>query len=178
MKTAAELLADIPALADAEPVTRVTIPARLDYTYSPGGAQSRFLTALTHRQLIGERCPKCTRVYIPPRGVCPTCGRTTDEQVDLPETGTVTMFCIVNIAAKGLDIEIPYCYAYVLLDGAHVGLHARIGGLPHDRVHVGLRVRAVWRDTGGRPAAGLAAISHFEPTGDPDAAPASYRSWM
>ena len=179
MKTAAELLADIPALADAEPVTRVTIPARLDYTYSPGGAQSRFLTALTHRQLIGERCPKCTRVYIPPRGVCPTCGRTTDEQVDLPETGTVTMFCIVNIAAKGLDIEIPYCYAYVLLDGAHVGLHARIGGIPHDQVHVGQRVQVVWNDLGllqDKPS--LAAISHFTPTGEPDADPETYRRWM
>jgi uncharacterized OB-fold protein len=179
VKTAAELLSEIPGLAGAEPVTRVTIAARLDYTYTPGGAQTRFLTALTRQRLIGERCPECTRVYIPPRGVCPTCGRATTEQLDLPEVGTVTMFCIVNIAAKGLNIEVPYCYAYVLLDGAHVGLHSRIGGVPHDQVHVGQRVRVVWNDQAllqDRPS--LAAISHFTPTGDPDADPETYRRWM
>ena len=179
MRTAAELLAGIPGLAGAEPVTRVTLPARLEYSYTPGTAQSRFLTGLAEQRLLAERCPECTRVYIPPRGVCPTCGRATTDQLELPHTGTVTTFCIVNIAARGLDVEVPYCYAYVLLDGAHVGLHARIGGLPHDQVHVGQRVRAVWRDQRpDRPDPGLAAISHFAPTGDPDADPASYRRWM
>ena len=180
--TAAELLAAVPALAGVEPVTRVTLPARLDYTYTPGGAQSRFLRALTERRLLAERCPSCTRVYVPARGVCPTCGIATTEQLDLPHIGTVTTFCIVNIAARGLDVEVPYCYAYVLLDGAHVGLHARIGGTAHDLVHVGQRVEPVWREQSGsddgdvRPS--LAAISHFRPTGDPDADPESYRRWM
>jgi uncharacterized OB-fold protein len=182
-RTAEQLLAGIPALAGAEPVTRVTLPARLDYTYTPGGSQSRFLLALTERRLLAERCPSCTRVHIPARGVCPTCGVATTEQVDLPHIGTVTTFCIVNIAAKGLDIEVPYCYAYVLLDGAHVGLHARIGGIPHDQVHVGQRVEPVWRepnDVQGGPQVrpSLAAISHFRPTGDPDADPETYLRWM
>ena len=199
MTTTAELLAAVPALAGVEPVTRVTLPARLDYTYTPGGAQSRFLRALTERRLLAERCPSCTRVYIPARGVCPTCGIATTEQLDLPHIGTVTTFCIVNFAARGLDVEVPYCYAYVLLDGAHVGLHARIGGvslgdsskggggrpeggIPHDQVHVGQRVEPVWREQSGpdgpdvRPS--LAAISHFRPTGGPDADPETYRRWM
>jgi uncharacterized OB-fold protein len=182
VRTAAELLAAaVPALAGVEPVTRVTLPARLEYTYTPGAAQSRFLTALAERRLLAERCPQCTRVYIPPRGVCPTCGRASTDQLELPHTGTVTTFCIVNIAARGLDVEVPYCYAYVLLDGAHVGLHARIGGLPHDQVHVGQRVRAVWRDRDsgtGAATPSLAAISHFAPTGEPDADPETYRRWM
>ncbi|MEZ0093326.1 putative OB-fold protein [Streptacidiphilus sp. EB129] len=180
MTSAADLLAavaaDAPALAGVEPVTRVTLPARLAYTYTPGAAQSRFLTGLADKRLLAERCPVCTRVYIPPRGVCPTCGRATTEQLELPHVGTVTTFCIVNIAARGLNIEVPYCYAYVLLDGAHVGLHARIGGIPHDQVHVGQRVEAVWDDANLGPS--LAGISHFRPTGDPDADPDTYRSWM
>jgi uncharacterized OB-fold protein len=180
MTTAADLLATLreaaPALADAEPVTRVTLPARLSYTYTPGASQSRFLTALAAKRLLAERCPSCTRVYIPPRGVCPTCGLATTDQLELPHTGTVTTFCIVNIAARGLDIEVPYCYAYVLLDGAHVGLHARIGGTPHDQVHVGQRVEAVWDERNLGPS--LAGISHFRPTGEPDADPESYRRWM
>jgi uncharacterized OB-fold protein len=176
MTTAAELLAGIPELAGVEPVTRVTIPARLEYTYTPGGAQTRFLTALPGKRLLAERCPQCTRVYVPPRGACPTCGIATTEQLELPHTGTVTTFCIVNIAAKGLNIEVPYCYAYVLLDGAHVGLHARIGDTPYADVRIGQRVEAVWDEQRLGPS--LASISHFRPTGEPDADPESYRRWM
>ncbi|MEY9966227.1 putative OB-fold protein [Streptacidiphilus sp. MAP12-16] len=172
----ADLLATVPALAGAEPVTRVTLPARLDYIHTPGAAQSRFLNALAEKRFLAERCPKCTRVYIPPKGVCPTCGLATTERLELPHVGTITTFCIVNIAARGLDVEVPYCYAYVLLDGAHVSLHARIGDIPHDQVHVGQRVQPVWNEQKLGPS--LAGISHFRPTGEPDADPESYRRWM
>jgi hypothetical protein len=166
-----------PAPEFEDPVSRVTIPARLDYTYHPGTSQTRYLRGLADHRLLAERCPECTRVYIPPRGACPTCGTATSEPLELPDTGTVTTYCIVNIAAKGLDIEVPYCYAYVLLDGAHVGLHARIGGVSYDEVHVGQRVSAVWNeDYAGQTTA--AALSHFVPTGEPDADPETYQRWM
>jgi uncharacterized OB-fold protein len=160
-----------------DPVTQATIPARLDYVYHPGRAQTRYLRGFAEGRVLAERCPECTRVYIPPRGACPTCGTATSEPVELPTSGTITTFCIVNIAAKGLDIEVPYCYAYVLLDGAHVGLHARIGGVPYDEVHIGQRVAAVWDDRyAGQTTS--AAISHFVPSGEPDADPETYRRWM
>ncbi|MDX6328808.1 MAG: uncharacterized protein QOI83_1191 [Streptomycetaceae bacterium] len=83
----------------ADPVTVITTPARLDYSYAPGRAQSRYLTALAGRRTLGERCPSCHKVYVPPRGACPTCGVATDEQVEVGPRGTVTTFCIVNIKA-------------------------------------------------------------------------------
>ncbi|WP_457307153.1 OB-fold domain-containing protein, partial [Polaromonas sp. P5_E6] len=58
----------------ADPVTGIVTPARLDYTYSPGRAQSAYLEALAGRRVVGERCPSCRKVYVPPRGACPTCG--------------------------------------------------------------------------------------------------------
>ncbi|MFI0258463.1 Zn-ribbon domain-containing OB-fold protein [Streptomyces sp. NPDC017056] len=152
----------------ADPVTGITTPARLDYTYSPGRAQTRYLTALAGRRTVGERCPSCRKVYVPPRGACPTCGVATREQVEVGPGGTVTTFCIVNIKAKNLDIEVPYVYAHIALDGADLALHARIGGIPYDQVRMGLRVEPVWSDDGRFP-------DHYRPSGEPDAGYDSYK---
>ncbi|MFI0713595.1 Zn-ribbon domain-containing OB-fold protein [Streptomyces inhibens] len=155
----------------ADAVTGITTPARLDYTYSPGRAQSRYIDALADRRTIGERCPSCRKVYVPPRGACPTCGVATDAQVEVGPRGTVTTFCIVNIKARhtaNLDIEVPYVYAHIALDGADLALHARIGGIPYDQVRMGLRVEPVWTDDGRFP-------DHYRPTGEPDADYDSYK---
>ncbi|MGC5400989.1 Zn-ribbon domain-containing OB-fold protein [Streptomyces sp. DT20] len=145
-----------------EPVTGIVTPARLDYTYTPGRAQSSYLEALADRRVVGERCPSCRKVYVPPRGACPTCGVATDERVEVGPRGTVTTYCVVNIKAKNLDIEVPYVYAHIALDGADLALHARIGGIPYDQVRMGLRVEPVWTEGSRHP-------DHYRPTGEPDA---------
>ncbi|MFG2573857.1 Zn-ribbon domain-containing OB-fold protein [Streptomyces sp. NPDC048481] len=145
-----------------DPVTGIVAPARLDYTYSPGRAQSAYIAGLSARRTVGERCPSCRKVYVPPRGACPTCGVPTAERVEVGPRGTVTTFCIVNIKAKNLDIEVPYVYAHIALDGADLALHARIGGIPYDQVRMGLRVEPVWTEGARYP-------DHYRPTGEPDA---------
>ncbi|MFD9572342.1 Zn-ribbon domain-containing OB-fold protein [Streptomyces sp. NPDC059982] len=146
----------------ADPVTGIVAEARLDYTYSPGRAQTAYINALAERRTVGERCPSCLKVYVPPRGACPTCGVATTDRVEVGPAGTVTTYCIVNIKARGLDIEVPYVYAHIALDGADLALHGRIGGIPYDQVRMGLRVEPVWSNGGRHP-------DHYRPTGEPDA---------
>ncbi|MFF1292407.1 MULTISPECIES: Zn-ribbon domain-containing OB-fold protein [unclassified Streptomyces] len=154
-----------------DPVTGIVAAARLDYTYSPGRAQSAYIHALSERRNVGERCPSCRKVYVPPRGACPTCGIATSEQVEVGPGGTVTTFCIVNIKAKNLDIEVPYVYGHIALDGAGLALHGRIGGIPYDQVRMGLRVEPVWTDGGRFP-------DHYRPTGEPDADYETYKELL
>ncbi|MFJ1588510.1 Zn-ribbon domain-containing OB-fold protein [Streptomyces sp. NPDC088197] len=154
-----------------DPVTGIVAPARLDYTYSPGRAQTGYLRAAEDRRIVGERCPSCRKVYVPPRGACPTCGVATAEEVEVGPRGTVTTFCIVNIKSahlKAMDIEVPYVYAHIALDGADLPLHGRIAGMPYDQVRMGLRVEAVWTEGGRYP-------DHYRPTGEPDAEYDTYR---
>ncbi|MFG3346006.1 Zn-ribbon domain-containing OB-fold protein [Streptomyces sp. NPDC048018] len=146
----------------ADPVTGIVAAARLDYTYTPGRAQTGYLRSLAERRTVGERCPSCAKVYVPPRGACPTCGVATTERVEVGPRGTVTTFCIVNIKAKNLDIEVPYVYAHIALDGAGLALHGRIAGIPYDQVRMGLRVEPVWSEGGRYP-------DHYRPSGEPDA---------
>ena len=157
--------------AFADPVTGIVTAARLDYTYSPGRAQTAYLTALSEQRTVGERCPSCRKVYVPPRGACPTCGVATAERVEVGPRGTVTTYCVVNIKAKNLDIEVPYVYAHIALDGADLALHGRIGGIPYDQVRMGLRVEPVWTPGARHP-------DHYRPTGEPDADYDTYKELL
>ena len=97
---------------------------------------------------------------------------TTDE-VELPDRGTVTTFCIVNVPFAGQRVTPPYVAAYVLLDGADIPLQHLILGCPADEVRMGMRVEAVWkpREQWGTTPEN---IDHFRPTGEPDAPLESY----
>lgn len=156
-----------------EMIQRVRIPARLAYEFTAGVATSRFLRQVVRKRLVGERCPVCTKVYVPPRGACPTCGVATAEQVELGHTGTITSYCIVNVAFYGQAMDLPYVSALVLLDGSDLPIMHLIGEVPYDEVHMGMRVEAVWED-GDEMEPTLEAIRYFRPTGEPDADPATY----
>jgi uncharacterized protein len=154
-------------------VTMVTTPIRLHYQHSASAEESRYLRGLAEGKVIGQRCPACGKVYVPPRGACPTDGVPTTTDVELPDRGTVTTFCVVNVPFQGQRVPTPYVAASVLLDGADIAFQHLILGCEPSEVRMGLRVRAVWkpRDQWGTTSEN---ISHFEPTGEPDAPYESY----
>ena len=39
------------------PVTTLATPIRLDFDFTPGGAQSTFLRGLARGEFLGQRCP-------------------------------------------------------------------------------------------------------------------------
>lgn len=161
----------------AEPVRSIRTPIRLEYTITAGRAPSRFLRGLAQRRILAQRCPECEKVYVPPRGACPTCGVPTDEEVELPHTGTVTTFCVVNIPFAGQTVEIPYVCASVLLDGANIALFHLIQEVPPDQVRMGMRVEAVWAPP-EEMGPTLESIRYFRPSGEPDAPFEAYREYL
>ena len=155
------------APADAA-IPRVITPVRLDYTYAASSEESRFLRGLAEGRIRGQRCPACGKVYVPPRGACPVDGVPTRDEVELPDRGIVTTFCIVNVPFLGQRLQPPYVSAYVLLDGADIAFLHLVLGCAADEVRMGMRVEAVWRP---REEWGttIENIDHFRPTGEPDA---------
>ena len=158
-------------------VTTLATPMRLDYTFTAGVAQSRFLKGMAQGRFLGGRCPVCHQVYVPPRGSCPTDGVATTEVVELPDTGTVTTFCVVNVPFAGQSIEIPYICAQVLLDGANISFMGLIQEIPADQVRMGLRVQAVWVPP-EELGPSLASVKYFRPTGEPDAAYETFKDYL
>jgi uncharacterized OB-fold protein len=150
------------------PVTGVMTPVELDYLYAASPEESSFYRAIAEGRIIGQRCPSCGKVYVPPRSACPADGTPTTDEVELSHTGTVTTFCIVNVPFLGQRITPPYVSAYVLLDGADIAFLHLILDIPAEEVRMGMRVKAVWkpREEWGTT---IENISHFSPTGEPDA---------
>jgi uncharacterized OB-fold protein len=145
----------------AERAAGMTIaPVRLHYMHTASPGETAYLRGLAEHRLLGQRCGVCGQVYVPPRGTCPADGVPTSEEVELPESGTVTTFCIVNVGYPGQRVTPPYVAAAVLLDGADIAFQHLVLGCDPGEVRMGMRVRAVWAENG---------VSHFEPTGEPDA---------
>lgn len=149
-----------------EPVTSIETPIALEYRYTPGLASSRFLRAVAEGRLIGQRCPVCCKVYIPSRGSCPTDGVPTEEEVELPDCGVVTTFCVVNVPFAGHAIEMPYVAASILLDGADIAFQHLIQEIPAREVRIGMRVQAVWKPR-EQWGPSLENIRHFRPAEGP-----------
>jgi uncharacterized OB-fold protein len=163
--------------ADPDPVTMTITPVRLRYEHTSSAAESAYLRGLARGRLVGRRCPACRKVYVPSRGVCPADGVPADEEVELPDVGTVTTFSIVNVGYPGQQVTPPYVAAAVLLDGADIAFQHLILGCEPSAVHLGMRVRAVWRpraewDTTAEN------ISHFGPAGEPDAPYETYARFI
>ena len=145
-------------------------PIRLHYEHTASPAESAYLRGLAEGRLLGQRCGVCGQVYIPPRGTCPADGVPTHDEVELPDSGTVTSFCIVNVGYPGQRVTPPYVAAAVLLDGADIAFQHLILGCDPSEVRMGMRVRAAWNESGS--------ISHFAPTGEPDAPYETYARYL
>ncbi|MEV6064052.1 Zn-ribbon domain-containing OB-fold protein [Nocardia asteroides] len=169
-----EQAAETPSEDTAEPVTMLTTPVDMHYKHTASPQESAYLRGLAEGKLIGGRSEAGGRVYFPPRGANPTDGTPTDDLVELPDKGTVTTFCIVNVPFLGQRIKPPYVAAYVLLDGADIPFLHLVLGCEASEVRMGMRVEAVWkpREEWGHA---LANIDHFRPSGEPDAPYESYQ---
>ncbi len=163
--------------AGGEAVTGVITPVSLDYDYAASPEESLFYRGLNEGRIMGQRCPTCEKVYIPPRSACPADGTPTAEEIELSHTGTVTTFCIVNVPFLGQKIIPPYVSAYVLLDGADIAVLHLILGVPADEVRMGMRVKAVWKPK-DEWTFSLENIDHFSPTGEPDADYDTYKKHL
>lgn len=150
----------------SEPVKRMKSPVKFTFDVPAGPTVSRFLEAVKTGKLFGQRCPTCTKVYVPPRVACPRCGdELLPEQLPVKDSGTVTSFCIVNVPYEGQTMKLPYVYASILLDGADIPFPHLVADVEASDVRMGMRVKAEWAE---QPVASLESIRCFKPTGEPD----------
>lgn len=125
----------------------------LPYRWAMGFTTTRFFEELKNKKIMGTKCPKCSRVLIPARSFCSHCFEKIDEWKEVSQEGTLRTWCAVNFSYEGQPKEPPYILGIIDLDGADVGLPHFVGGVDLDdfeeaaqKVHIGCRVRAVWKE--------------------------------
>jgi uncharacterized OB-fold protein len=158
-----------PVTGEREMITGMEAPIYLKYQFTAGEATARFLDQVKKGRLVGQRCPSCKNVYVPPRGSCAACGVATTEEVAVSDKATVESFTIVWIPIPNNPIQPPYVIANVVPDGANISFIHLMSECVNEDVHMGQRVQAVWK-----PEAewihGMDNIRYFKPIDEPDVA--------
>jgi uncharacterized OB-fold protein len=150
-----------------KPVTSVQTPIAIHYDYSVGAGSSTFLRAIKEGRILGARCPDTGKVYVPPRLSSVETAAPMSELVELPDRGVVYTYCIVNIKFYDQVLEVPYAYAYIVLNGADSAIMHLVQECPVEQMRPGMRVQAVWKDP-SEWTESLENIKYFKPTGEPD----------
>ncbi|MBA7617633.1 hypothetical protein ES703_24949 [subsurface metagenome] len=124
----------------------------LPYRYSIGELAVKYFEELKKRKIMGIKCHKCAKVYMPPRRVCPDCfvEMTLDDMVELSTKGTLEGFTVVNYPFvdpnTGAMRPFPYGYLICKLDGADTYLMHFCDETDHTKFKIGQRVEAVFCD--------------------------------
>ena len=135
---------------------------RLRYNWWLGKVGSKFYRELKdHGKIWGVKCPQCGGVYIPPKENCPKCFREMNEWVELKDTGTLMTYTIVRYSVPDIQPQKPpFALGIIHLDGADTGLPHLLGEVELDKIGVGMRVQAVFRET---RQGNLLDIQYFKP---------------
>ena len=159
-------MADEPGKA-SKTVRAIETHTRLEYTYSPGRASTRFLRNMERKKIMGQKCTGCGKVYVPPRGACPRCGLPTEEEVQVADTGTVVSFTVVRVPSASIQLELPYAAGSILLDGADIPFQALLRDVDVADIRMGMRVQAQWVDD-SELGPTFQNIRWFHPIDEPD----------
>jgi hypothetical protein len=149
------------------PVTYIKTPIAVRYDYTVGAGSSIFLRAMREGRIVGSRCPDTGKVYVPPRLFSVETASPMSELVELPDRGVVYTYCIVNIKFYEQVLEVPYAYAYILLDGADLPIMHLVQECPIGEIRPGMRVAAVWKEP-SEWTESMENIRYFKPTGEAD----------
>jgi uncharacterized OB-fold protein len=157
----AELMADrVERLKDADVFVyhgKIYIPD----TYTAGAVGSRFLIELRdNKKIMGTKCPKCDLVFVPARSVCKYCFAQLDQWVEVSDKGTLLTYTVAGQSNGVQPVDPPIIYGVVQLDGASTGLVHMLSEVDFEKLAVGMRVKAVFKE---ERAGSILDIKYFAP---------------
>lgn len=138
---------------------------RGEFAWDTGVAIGAYLASLKKGVILGARCATCRKIVVPPRVVCEWCYRPMDEYIPLQDSGVVNTFSLCYVTWDVQRITTPEIPAVIEIDGAsplHGILH-KLGEVDPQKVHIGMKVEAVWKPPTEREGA-VTDILYFKPT--------------
>jgi len=144
---------------DAPRVMLGDLPVNSRYTY--GLAGERFFRAIKDDgQILGTRCPDCSRTYVPAVLFCERCLGQLDEWLDVGTVGEIHTFTLSYENYDGSPRDTPEIIVLIrLADG---GLIHRLDEISPDAVSIGMSVEAVFKPQPEREGS-ILDITHFRP---------------
>jgi uncharacterized OB-fold protein len=138
----------------------------LPYKLALGPTFYRFYEGLKEEKILGNQCPKCGKILVPPRTFCPWCFVDMEEWKEVSQQGSVVTWCQANYKFFGMPTDPPFVGALIRLDGTDCNFLHLIGNfdlsaqdLIKRKIKRGTRVKAVWSDI---KKGHMLDIKHFE----------------
>ncbi|MGC8809249.1 MAG: Zn-ribbon domain-containing OB-fold protein [bacterium] len=133
-------------LEGLEPIVERQV-LKVPYRYNMGKVASKFFIEIRdHKKILGIKCPKCQIIYVPPRSTCGKCFSLLQEWVEVSDQGTLETFTVVNYSTTVQPVPAPLIYGIIKLDGADTGLAHLIGETDPEKLRIGMRLKAVFKD--------------------------------
>jgi hypothetical protein len=127
---------------DIEPMVHKSV-INIPYKWWAGDTASKFLLAIRDEQkILGTKCSKCSRVFVPPRKTCPTCFTENKEWVSVSDVGIVQAFTVARRQLAALPKKVPICFGLIKLEGADTALLHYLDEVDTADIKIGMRVKA------------------------------------
>ncbi len=132
---------------------------RAQFEFWVGLYLDKFYDALENKKIIGNKCPKCGKIFVPPRKVCGECNTIIpleENWVDLPDTGTLKNFTITHykVNDRGVrKVKKPQIIGMINIDGSDTCIVYRLLNIEPEDLKIGMKVKIEWEEkTNGAPS--------------------------
>ncbi|MHA1196611.1 MAG: Zn-ribbon domain-containing OB-fold protein [Promethearchaeota archaeon] len=132
---------------------------RAQFEFWVGLYLDKFYDALENKKIIGNKCPKCGKIFVPPRKVCGECNTIIpleENWVDLPDTGTLKNFTITHykVNDRGVrKVKKPQIIGMINIDGSDTCIVYRLLNIEPKDLKIGMKVKIEWEEkTNGAPS--------------------------
>ncbi len=125
---------------DVEPMVHrsgINVP----YSWWAGDTASRFLAGLRdEKKILGTKCDRCEKVYVPPRKNCPHCFSENKEWVETSNEGTLVSYTVARRQLASIPEKTPVIFGLIKPDGADTALLHYLGEVEPGDVKIGMRL--------------------------------------
>ena len=134
---------------------------KLTYKHVGGAYVERFFREIgKNKRIMGVKCPKCSKVYIPPKMICFECFEKMEEWIEVGNQGIVKGFTVVTHKTPVMPLDPPFAYAIIALDGANTDFVHIIKESDPKKLKISMRVEAVFKQ---KPRKRILDIEYFKP---------------
>ena len=100
----------------------------------------QFYRHINQGKLLGGRCTKCGKVYLPPRPLCDNCYSKDFEWTEVPSEGKLVTYTIIHIAPAQFQSMAPYAMGIVEL-GNGLKIPGMIKEVALDQIKIGMKLK-------------------------------------
>ncbi|MFO8017417.1 MAG: OB-fold domain-containing protein [Promethearchaeia archaeon] len=125
---------------------------RANFDFYVGKYMDKMFDEFENKELIGNQCPECNDVFLPPRKICGKCHVTIpleENWVDLPDTGTLVNYTLTpyKVNERGArTVSSKRMIGMVQIDGCSTSIIYELLDMEPEELETGLKVKVKWAE--------------------------------